>query len=83
MSLSYSILALLSALYFLRSHYDTVRETMMDAFGAIHSEHAQELLVNYILLAPKPSHKLAKRLFTQFISKDTLPIEVFIVLKNV
>ncbi|KAL5015381.1 hypothetical protein ScPMuIL_009651 [Solemya velum] len=61
-----------------KSHHDTVREAMLDAFGAIQSEHAQELLVNYILLAPNPSHKLAKRLFIQFISMDTLPIELFI-----
>ncbi|KAL5015117.1 hypothetical protein ScPMuIL_009387 [Solemya velum] len=61
-----------------KSHHDTVREAMMDAFGAMQSEHAQELLVTYVLLTPNPSHKLAKRLFIQFVSMDTLPIELFI-----
>lgn len=49
---------------------------MVDVFGALNTELADELLAKKIFLNPKPDHEMVKRILTHLSTKSTSPHEV-------
>lgn len=49
---------------------------MVDAFGAMHTELSERMLVEKILLSPTPDSDLVKRILTHVATNDKSPSEV-------
>ncbi|KAK3609662.1 hypothetical protein CHS0354_035947 [Potamilus streckersoni] len=48
---------------------------MIDAFGVVKTEHAQEILMRYILMQRMPDHRMVQRILMQVIGMEKLPTE--------
>lgn len=49
---------------------------MVDAFGAMHTELSERMLVEKIMLSPSPDSDLVKRILTHVATNDKSPSEV-------
>lgn len=63
-----------------------VKAIMVDAFSALNTNNSQQLIVQLILLAPKPEYKLLQRFFIHVAGMEMPPHQVFslhVVLKKI
>jgi hypothetical protein len=51
---------------------------MVDVFGALNTELADEILANKIFLNLSPDHEMVKRILTHMATKPTSPHEVWL-----